>query len=86
MLTNGGFENGTLLGWQSLCASTCMSSPGSLFNSVGLCHTGLYCFMDGCKNKHDFLRQPFQIVIGHVYRLNYWINVSRNQDVFVKIF
>ena len=86
MLINGGFENGSLLGWQTLCSSSCGSWPGALSSTNPPCHTGSHCFMDGCKGDYDFLRQTFHVVMGHIYRLNFWVNVSQNQDIFVKIF
>lgn len=83
MLINGGFENGSLVGWQSLCSSNCMTLPGSL--STISCHTGSYCYKDGCKNSLDFLRQTFSTIIGHVYKLTFWINVSNSQVVYVRL-
>ncbi len=85
MLINGDFENGTLVGWQQLCTSSCGKNPGSLTTSTS-CNTGSFCYMDGCKGGLDFLRQTFTTTIGHIYELMFWLEVSNNQLVFVEIF
>jgi hypothetical protein len=84
MLINGGFENGTLVGWQQLCTSSCQASSGSITNT--LCNTGSYCYMDGCKAGLDFLQQTFTTSIGHVYTLNFWLQVRTSLNVYVSIF
>jgi hypothetical protein len=85
MLINGGFENGSLVGWQVLCSSNCGgASSGSL--STTSCNTGSYCYTDGCKNGLDFVRQLFTATIGHIYTLSFWIQVYSNQNVYVEIF
>ncbi len=84
MLINGGFENGTLVGWQQLCTSSCqMSSFGSITNTQ--CNTGLFCYMDGCKCGLDFLLQTYTTIIGHVYTLNFWYKGRNNAILYVTI-
>ncbi|CAF1189702.1 unnamed protein product [Rotaria sordida] len=42
-LVNGGFENGTLTGWQVLCSTiNCGTKAGNITQSN--CHTGSYCY------------------------------------------
>jgi hypothetical protein len=84
MLINGGFENGSLVGWQVLCSSNCGGFAGSL--STTSCNTGSYCYADGCKMGVEFLRQTFTSTIGHIYTLSFWIQVHGNQNVYVEIF
>jgi hypothetical protein len=86
MLVNGGFENGTLTGWQLLCISNCLSSSGAISNSP--CNTGLFCYQDGCKNEFDFLRQSFSMTIGHTYTLSFYLlsDTHPNDQAFVRIF
>ncbi|CAF1391668.1 unnamed protein product, partial [Rotaria sordida] len=44
-LVNGGFENGTLTGWQVLCSTiNCGTKAGNITQSN--CHTGSYCYED----------------------------------------
>ncbi len=84
MLINGDFENGTLVGWQQLCTSSCqMSSFGSITNTQ--CNTGLFCYMDGCKCGLDFLLQTYTTIIGHVYTLNFWYKGRNNAILYVTI-
>jgi hypothetical protein len=85
MLINGGFENGSLIGWQTLCTSTCTGGyQGSL--STTSCNTGLYCYADGCKGGVEFLRQLFTVTIGDIYTLSFWISVANTQTIYVQIF
>jgi hypothetical protein len=84
MLINGGFENGSLVGWQTLCTSTCTGSPGNL--STTSCHTGSYCYADGCQTGVEFLRQIFTATNEHIYTLSFWITVANTQSVYVEIF
>jgi hypothetical protein len=84
MLINGGFENGSLIGWQVLCTSNCGSLSGSI--STTSCNTGLYCYTDGCVNGIDFLRQTFTTNIGDIYTLSFWMQLSHNENAYVEIF
>jgi hypothetical protein len=83
MLINGGFENGSLVGWQVLCSSSCGGFAGSL--STTSCHTGSYCYTNGCFGGLDFLRQTFTSTIGHIYTLSFWIQVHVSQNAYVQI-
>lgn len=85
MLINGGFENGTLIGWQVLCTSGCSGSTGNITASAS-CQTGSYCYHDGCKGSTDFVRQVFTVTMGDVYTLSFWIQVDNSQSAFVTIF
>lgn len=84
MLTNGGFESGTFTGWQQLYTGNCNADAGSITSGAS-CNTGSFCYRDGCKNDIDYLSQTFTTTIGHVYTLSFWIQVSNNQDVYVRI-
>ncbi len=84
MLVNGGFENGTLAGWQVICTSGCApGSSGSL--STTSCNTGSFCYKDGCKGSTDILRQTFAMTIGHVYILSFWLTTAGTQSAYVSI-
>ena len=87
MLTNGDFENGTLMGWQVQCtvSNACLGSGGTL--STSTCHTGMSCFEGGCEGSYDFLRQAFRAAAGHIYTLSFWLQSegSIQQYVYVTI-
>ena len=86
-LTNGDFENGTLVGWQVLCTvnNGCGGPGGGLTTSS--CHSGTYCYSGACFNAFDFLRQTFSTITGHVYTLTFWIytNGHNQQEAYVRI-
>ncbi|CAF1500197.1 unnamed protein product [Rotaria sp. Silwood1] len=72
MLVNGGFENGSLVGWQILCSSiNCGTIAGNITQSN--CHTGSYCYEGMCRNAYDFLRQTILVTSGHIYILSFWL-------------
>ena len=72
MLLNGGFENGSLNGWEVACSSVhCGGIGGVLVQSS--CHTGSYCYAGICPGAYDFLRQSFSIISGHIYTLSFWL-------------
>jgi hypothetical protein len=81
MLINGDFDNGTLIGWQLLCGSSCIGNLGSTS-----CHSTPFCYHNGCQGATDFIRQPFIVTIGYVYRVTFWIKVDNSQSAFVHIF
>ncbi|CAF3707319.1 unnamed protein product [Rotaria sp. Silwood1] len=86
MLVNGGFENGSLVGWQVLCSSIiCGTTAGNITQSN--CHTGSYCYEGACQNAYDFLRQTFSVTSGHVYILSFWLytNGHHSQAAYVNI-
>ena len=82
MLMNGNFDNGNLVGWQLICNSTCM---GSVISSSS-CQSASYCYHNGCQGATDFIRQPFVVTIGYVYRLSFWMELDNTQSAFVHIF
>jgi len=85
MLTNGDFENGTLVGWQQLCTQNCSSSPGTITSSS--CHSGSYCYEDACRYGSDYLQQTFPVISGHIYTLSFWLHSDGGpiQQAFVGI-
>ncbi|CAF1500214.1 unnamed protein product [Rotaria sp. Silwood1] len=86
MLVNGGFENGSLVGWQMLCSNNnCGLTVGNITQSN--CHTGSYCYEGACQNAYDFLRQTFSVTSGHVYILSFWLytNGHHSQAAYVNI-
>lgn len=86
MISNGGFESGSLMGWQVACSSTNCGGTGG-FLSQSDCHTGSYCYIGACQGNYDFLRQSFNVVIGHLYTLSFWIKTDGNpqQAAYVDI-
>lgn len=85
VLVNGDFENGTIVGWQELCLSSCKTQRG-VINTATSCHTGSFCYVSNCGNGLEFLRQPFSVIIGHVYQLSFWVKVANAENVYVELF
>jgi hypothetical protein len=90
LLVNGGFENGSLIGWQVLCSSVnCGASGGVLVSSLSsLCHMGSYCYEGACQGNYDYLRQSFPITIAHIYTISFWLYTDgdNHQAAYSNIF
>lgn len=72
ILVNGGFENGSLIGWQVACSSLNCGGTGGILVQTS-CHTGSYCYEGACQGAYDFLRQSFSVTAGRVYMLSFWL-------------
>lgn len=86
ILVNGDFEAGSLIGWTVACSSMNCGGTGGVLDTSS-CHTGSYCYKGACIGAYDFLRQSFNVVVGHVYLLTFWIKTAGNpqQAAYVDI-
>lgn len=86
LIENGGFENGTLMGWETFCQSTCGTGAGAVNNSNP--RSGTFSYQDSCNSGFDFLRQSFLIIQGHLYILTFYLDSEGNpqQYAFYRIF
>lgn len=87
ILINGDFEFASLQNWQIDCVSTNCGGTGA-FLSQSDCRTGSYCYEGACHDAYDFLRQSFNVINEHIYRLSFWIKTSGHsqQAAFINIY
>ena len=77
VLHNPSFENSTSIptSWSSWCSSSCTKSGDGyeIVNSGCEPSSGSYCIRNHCKDGYDFLGQSFSTIIGHVYKISFWV-------------
>jgi hypothetical protein len=72
MLTNGGFETGSLSPWiRTTPNGPCSGSPGQVGNISP--HTGTYGLDDGSNGCADQISQQFTATAGQVYAVSFWL-------------
>ncbi|CAM4766000.1 unnamed protein product [Rotaria magnacalcarata] len=72
MLTNTGFETGSLSPWVRTGPNgNCGAFPVQIYNSS--CHSGSYCATDGSNGCADQLSQQFTATAGQVYIVSFWL-------------
>jgi len=75
MLSDGGFESGTLSpNWivstpNGACGG---GATGAKIRSTS-CRTGTYCLSDGCLNVADQVSQSFSVIVGNPYSISFWL-------------
>ncbi|CAF3301217.1 unnamed protein product [Rotaria socialis] len=75
MLTNIGFETGSLSPWvRTTPHGACTGTPGSITNSS--CHSGTYCMYDGSLGCADQISQQFTATAGEVYVVSFWLRAG----------
>ncbi|CAF2047549.1 unnamed protein product, partial [Rotaria magnacalcarata] len=75
MLTNIGFETGSLSPWvRTTPYGPCGGTPGSITNSS--CHSGTYCMYDGSLGCADQISQQFTATAGKVYVVSFWLRAG----------
>ncbi len=79
LLSNGGFENGTLASWVH-CVQTGSTASGSIEStSSGISYgtytfvaqSGLYYYLGGATVNAEYLSQTFSSIIGHTYNFSF---------------
>ena len=75
LLLNGGFESGSFSpGWtKSTPNGGCNAFTTGAAIDTSSCHTGSYCFSDGCGGRTDQISQSFSVTAGHVYYISFWL-------------
>ncbi|CAF1170901.1 unnamed protein product [Adineta ricciae] len=80
LLTNGGFETGTLSSW-TLCVQSGAASSGSVEStSSGISYgsynftafAGSFYYLGGATNKTEYLTQTFSSIIGNSYTFSFY--------------
>jgi hypothetical protein len=79
LLDNPGFDNSTssATGWGTWCATAANCNTGFqgqiLANSS--CRSG-NCYFDHCRPNYDYVYQTFPAIIGHIYRISFWVQTT----------
>ena len=72
MLTNGGFETGSLSPWiRTTPNGFCLGSSGPVSNTSP--HSGTYGLHDGSTGCADQISQQFTATAGQVYTVSFWL-------------
>lgn len=78
ILQNPSFENSSssLPGWVTWCQSSCGGTPGQVSSSSCRPGSGSLCYKDSCQNNVDFLGQSFPAIVGRVYIISFYLQMS----------
>ncbi len=75
LLSNGGFEQGTLANW-IYCNPQYSSSSGSI--STVNPYSGSYDYADGSVGAADYLSQTFDVQPNNIYTIEFWLAANGN--------
>lgn len=83
MISNGGFETGSLSPW-----ATCVSNGSTTCNNgasvtTASPHSGTYAVADGCNGVTDCIRQSFSAVAGQIYVVSFWLKSGSTGSVII---
>lgn len=82
MLSNGGFETGSLSPWvRSTPNGACTGTEAAPTTNVGSSRggapkTGSYYLVDGSTSCADQIRQSFTTVQGRIYNISFWLKAA----------
>jgi hypothetical protein len=79
LLSNGGFELGSLVDWV-YCNPNNASHSGSVTSAVS--YDGWYCYQDGSTGAPDYLSQTFNVQPNNVYTVSFWLEAVGTNMVF----
>ena len=82
LLTNGGFEQGTLTSWV-YCNPKNSSYSGSI-DSVNH-YSGSYGYSDGSVGAPDYLSQTFNVLPNNIYSVKFWLAANGANMTFAWI-
>jgi hypothetical protein len=72
LLTNGGFESGSLTGW-IYSGGSCNYYTGTAYSGSSYAKTGNYYYYDRCSTATDTISQTFSTVVGDTYVISFWL-------------
>ncbi|CAF1620854.1 unnamed protein product, partial [Didymodactylos carnosus] len=72
LVTNGGFESGTLSGYFVFCNPNSASASGQVYAYCA--HSGTYSYYDGSVQYSDYISQTFGTVSGRTYQVSFWLS------------
>ncbi len=82
LLTNGGFEQGSLSGW-TYCNPSNASYSGQVTSSTF--HSGSHSYRDGSVGVSDYLSQTFTVLPNNIYSVQFWLSANSNYLTFALI-
>ncbi len=71
LLSNPGFETGTVSGWHASCNPFGSGAPGTV--TSGYAHSGSYSYFDGAYPNPDYLAQTVSVTSGSYYTVSFWL-------------
>jgi hypothetical protein len=82
LLSNTGFESGTLANWV-YCNPSNSSYSGSVTGSTS--YSGSYSYEDGSIGAPDYLSQTFSVQPNNIYTVKFWLSSDSNNMTFAWI-
>ncbi len=82
LLSNGGFESGSLPPWVY-----CNPLNSGTLSSVltGTVHTGSYAYKAGAVGASDYVSQTFNVQPNYIYTVTFWLHSLGTSNVFAWI-
>jgi len=71
LISNGGFENGNLIGWTH--TGTCNFFSGVAYHGFNSAKSGYYYYYDVCAKYGDTISQTFSTIPGDIYIISFWL-------------
>jgi hypothetical protein len=85
MITNGGFETGSLSPWVRTTPNGACAGPLAQVSSSSP-HTGTYDLTDGSNGCADQVSQQFTATAGQIYVVSFWLKSgSTGNTVLAKV-
>jgi hypothetical protein len=84
LLSNGGFEQGSLLDW-IYCNPQNVASAGLVLSGSSTAYSGFYCYKDGSIGAADYLSQTFNVQPNEEYNVSFWLSADGYTAVYALV-